>query len=285
MSARKKYGCYYFLTLICVVVLCSAGMNRVKRTYINRQKEYVQEKADRIILETERVLTPYYQLCERIAGDRRILSLEGVKKLSNEEISQIQQTYEETDMAQLGILQAALYLPEANAVVSNGKVYQDAKMNTFFQQYGDCISGKSLLDTKTAVYQNFKGENGLLLTRKIYGYSGIIGCLILGYSDGIFQTIDTGEMTVYIGNNQMCQYAGDACTEETYRKIVAASGNKENLRLNGESCSVKTAIYSKLNTAVRVAVPERGAVPGSRRCLPACTVNGFHRCSCLENPG
>ena len=257
MSARKKYGCYYFLTLICVVVICSVGMNQVKRTYISRQKEYIQEKVERIILETERVLDSYYRLCERLSKDQRILSLEGKSQLSNEEILQLQQAYEETDTTELGIRQIALYLPQSNVIISNGKLYQDAKMNTFFSQYGGCISGKSLVDGSGAVYQNFKGDDFLLITRKIYGYSGIIGCLILDYSEEVFQKTDTGEMAVYIGNNEDYQYAETACFKEEYQRIIAASWKKEQLRLNGEQCRITTAIYSKLNTAVRVAVPQK----------------------------
>lgn len=113
------------------------------------------------------------------------------------------------------------------------------------------------------MYRNIRGESSSLLLRKLYDSSGVMGCLIVEYNLEEMEGISGEDMQIYIGNNGDYLYASSECPADLYQKIVAATGAGGGTYIKGEKHYIFTSLYSRLNTAVRVAVPERNFYVGS----------------------
>ncbi len=253
---RTRYLYLYIAMVCCMALLFSIGMRQGRKVYVNRQEQYVQEHVDNIMLTTVSLLEPYYQLCESIAEDRDIAGLRG-SQLSEEEIKKVQKVYDSEKLAELGIRQIGIYIVGSNIIITNGQVYKDSQVQNFYDQYDRLISSGYLCESAGAVYRNVRGENFQLLLRKLYDSSGIIGCLILEYNLKGIEDISTDTMQLYIGNNDDYLYARPSCEAEDYQKIVSGANAKSSVSVNGEKCYIPTMIYSKLNTAIRVVVPQK----------------------------
>lgn len=256
MSARRKYLSYYLFTMACILILCSVGIGRSKSLFSDRQEQYVNEKTVRIFQDAEKILDVYYRVCEEVAGDRAVKSLDQ-DKISEDEILAVQKLYDEVVLPVAGIRRVAIWLNHSNSIISNGSIYRNAQMNDFFALYDNKISQSYLLEKKGAVYRNVRGDGYVLITRKLYGYNDLIGSLLLEYDPKELQGIETGEMSLYIGNNQDWQYASGVCNEALYRAVLNGANTHEATELGETRCLVFTDLYSKLNTAFRVAVPEK----------------------------
>lgn len=250
------------MMVVCFIVLFSSGMLWGRKVYVDRQRQYVQERANNIMLETVKLLEPYYQLGESIAANRDITSLRN-RRISFENMKMICGVYKSERLEDMGIQEIGIYFAGSNTIVANGRIYRDSQVNHFFDRYGRTVSGRYLCEDAAPVYRNLRGENGGLLLRKLYDSSGIMGCLIVEYNLEEIADISVDDMQLYIGNNSDYLYAQTECSAETYREIISGTGSREGVFVNGERHHIFTTLYSRLNTAVRVAVPERMFYEGS----------------------
>lgn len=252
---RTKYLYLYGMMIVCLIVLFSTGMLRGRKVYVDRQKQYVEERVNNIMLETIKLLQPYYQLSEDIAANRDILLLRD-RQISSEDMEMIWRVFDGLRLEEAGIKKIGIYFAASNTIVTNGRIYRDSQVNHFFDEYGRTVSGRYLCEAAAPVYRNMRGENGELLFRKLYDSFGIMGCLIVEYNLEEIAGIPVDDMQLYIGNNGDYLYAQPECSADTYRGIVAGTGAEEGVYVDGEKYHVFTSLYSRLNTAVRVAVPE-----------------------------
>ncbi len=251
-----KYLYLYPAMICCMLLLFSVAMSQGKKAYVERQGQYVQEHVDNIMLAAVSFLESYYQLCENIVADKDFISLRG-SQISSQDIQTVQEIYDSMRMVEFGIQRMAVYLADSNMIITNGQIYRDAQVNDFYDRYDRAITSRYLCDSAGAVYRNIRGEDFQLLTRKLYDSSGIMGCLILEYDLKGIDAIDTEDMQLYLGNNQDYLYAERECLADTYQSIVSGANAENGIYVNDEKCYVPTTIYSRLNTAVRVVVPEK----------------------------
>ena len=259
---RTKFLYFHMAMIICFSILLSTGMLRGRKVYVDRQEQYVQERVNNIMLEIVKLLEPYYQLSEDIAVNRDIISLRN-RRLSSEDMQMIWEVYESLRLEESGIREIGIYFAASNTIVTNGRIYRDSQVNHFFDRYGRTITGRYLCENTAPVYRNIRGEDSGLLLRKLYDSYGVMGCLILEYDLEEIADIPVDDMQLYIGNNDDYLYAQPECSADTYREIIAGTGTREGFYIEEEKYYVFTSLYSKLNTAVRVAVPESTFYAGS----------------------
>lgn len=259
---RTKYLYFYMMMIVCFIVLFSTGMLRGRKAYVDRQKQYVQERVNNIKLETIKRLEPYYQLSENIAANRDILLLRG-RQISSGDMEMIWKIYDSVGLEELGIREIGIYFAGSHTIVANGQIYKDSQVNRFFDQYGCTVTGRYLCEDTAPVYRNIRGKNESLLLRKLYDSSGVMGCLIVEYNLDEIAGISGEDMQIYIGNNGDYLYAPPECTTDIYQRIIAGTGSEDGIYINKEKYYIFTNLYSRLNTAVRVAVPERSFYVGS----------------------